>query len=124
MACTSSCQGAIENARNITHVVFDKTGTLTKGKFVVVEEIYRGENRNYTASIVEQLTFNSNHPVSQALAMHLESCGDGSVKFVGISSVVGRGMHATLDGQSVRGGNPLYVDSVKTLMSNVSHPKA
>lgn len=107
--------GAIENARNTTHVVFDKTGTLTQGKFVVVEEIYRGENRNYTASIVEQLTSSSNHPVSQALAMHLESCGNGSVKLVGISSVVGRGMHATLDGQSVRGGNPLYVDSVEDL---------
>lgn len=107
--------GAIENARNTTHVVFDKTGTLTQGKFVVVEEIYRGENRNYTASIVEQLTSSSNHPVSQALAMHLESCGNGSVKLVGISSVVGKGMHATLDGQSVRGGNPLFVDSVEDL---------
>lgn len=107
--------GAIENARNTTHVVFDKTGTLTQGKFVVVEEIYRGENGNYTASIVEQLTSSSNHPVSQALAMHLKSCGNGSVKLVGISSVVGRGMHATLDGQSVRGGNPLYIDSVEDL---------
>lgn len=107
--------GAIEYARNTTHVVFDKTGTLTQGKFVVVEEVYRGENRNYIASIVEQLTSSSNHPVSQALAMHLESCGNGSVKLVGISSVVGRGMHATLDGQSVRGGNPLYVDSVEDL---------
>ena len=105
--------GAIENARNATHVVFDKTGTLTQGKFVLVEEVYRGENRNQTASIAKELTSSSNHPVSQALAMHFESRGNGSVKLASVSSVVGRGIHATLDGQSVRGGNPLYVDAVE-----------
>ncbi|MCJ1347045.1 hypothetical protein MMC31_005266 [Peltigera leucophlebia] len=107
--------GAIENARNATHVVFDKTGTLTQGKFVVVEEVYRGENRNQTASIVKQLTSSSNHPVSQALATHLEPHGNGSIKLANISSVVGRGMHATLVGRSVRGGNPLYIGAVEDL---------
>ena len=94
--------GAIENATNATHVVFDKTGTLTQGKFVVVEEVYRGENRNLTVSIVKQLTSRSNHPVSQALAMHLEPHGNGSIKLANASSVVGRGMHATCCGQCAR----------------------
>lgn len=104
---------AIENAKNTSHVVFDKTGTLTQGKFVVVEEIYRGENRNKAASIAFQLTSSSKHPISQALAKHLESCPKGLVKLASISSTVGKGMHATLDGQSVLGGNPLYVDTVE-----------
>lgn len=107
--------GAIENARNATHVVFDKTGTLTQGKFVVVEEVYRGENRQHTASIVKKLASSSNHPVSQALATHLEPCENDSIELANILSVVGRGMHATLGGQSVRGGNPLYVDAVEDL---------
>lgn len=103
---------AVENARKVSHVVFDKTGTLTQGKFDVVEEIFRGENHNHAASIALQLTSSSKHPVSQALAKHLESRGKNPVKLTSISSVVGRGIHATLDGHSVRGGNPLYVDAV------------
>lgn len=107
---------AIANARNVSHVVFDKTGTLTQGKFVVVEEIYRGESHNHAAaSIAYELTSSSKHPVSKALATHLKSHGNSPAKFAGVSSVVGRGMHATLDGQSVKGGNPLYVDVVEDL---------
>lgn len=106
---------AMQNARNTSHVVFDKTGTLTQGKFIVVEEIYHGENRSQAASIAHQLTSGSKHPVSQALATHLESCGNGPAKLASVSSVVGKGLHATLDGQSVRGGNPLYVDVVEDL---------
>lgn len=106
---------AIANARNASHVIFDKTGTLTQGKFVVVEEIYRGESRNQATSIAHELTSSSKHPVSEALAKHLKSHGNGPAKLESVSSVVGRGLHATLDGQSVRGGNPLYVDVVEDL---------
>lgn len=104
---------AMEKARKASHVVFDKTGTLTQGKFVVVEEVYRGETRNQAASIAYQLTSSSKHPVAQALTTHLEPRGNGPVKLESVSSVVGKGMHATLDGQGVRGGNPLYVDAVE-----------
>ena len=104
---------AIENARNISHVIFDKTGTLTQGRFVVVEEVYREEPRKEAASIIKQLTANSKHPVSQALATHLESLEIGPIRLESVSSVVGKGMHATLEGQTVRGGNPSYVDAVE-----------
>lgn len=106
---------AIENARKASHVVFDKTGTLTQGKFDVVEEVYREENRNKAASIAKQLTSNSKHPVSQALKKHLEYLENSPVKLESVSSAVGKGMDATLDGQRVRGGNPFYVDAVEDL---------
>ena len=104
---------AVENARNISHVIFDKTGTLTQGRFVVVEEVYREEPREKAASIIKQLTANSKHPVSQALATHLESLKIGPIRLESVSSVVGKGMRATLEGQTVRGGNPSYVDAVE-----------
>ena len=103
---------AIENARNISHVIFDKTGTLTQGRFVVVEEVYR-ENRKEAASMIKQLTANSKHPVSQALATHLESLEIGPIRLESVSSVVGKGMRATSEGQTVRGGNPSYVEAVE-----------
>ena len=103
---------AIEKARKASHVVFDKTGTLTEGTFVVVDETFRGGIRNKAASIVKQLTSSSKHPVSQALTRHLESIETDSVDLKSISSVVGKGMQATLEGLSVRGSNPLHVDAV------------
>ena len=105
---------AIENARNVSHVVFDKTGTLTQGRFVVVEEVPPGEN-SQAASIALQLTSSSKHPVSQALARHLESHRNNPVKLASISSAVGSGMLATLEGQTVRGGNPIFVDATEDL---------
>ena len=104
---------AIENARKTSHVIFDKTGTLTQGKLVVVEEIYRGEAYDRAASIAQQLTSSSKHPVSQALSTHLESHSNGPEEVLNISSVIGKGMHGTLDGQRVQGGNPLYMDAVE-----------
>ncbi len=104
---------AIENARKASHVVFDKTGTLTQGKFVVVEQVYREENRNKAASIVKQLTSSSKHPVSQALTRHLECLENGPIKLEGVSSAIGKGLHATLENQPVRGGNPLFVEAVQ-----------
>ena len=104
---------AIANARSTSHVVFDKTGTLTQGKLVVVEEIYRGEAQNRAASITQQLTSSSKHPVSQALSTHLESYSNVSEEVLSISSVIGKGMHGTLNGQRVQGGNPYYLDAAE-----------
>ena len=104
---------AVENARNVSHVIFDKTGTLTQGRFVVVEEVYREEPREEAASIIKQLTVNSKHPVSQALATHLESLKIVPIRLESVSSVVGKGMRATLEGQTVRGGSPSYVDALE-----------
>ena len=109
----SKSPGAIQNARNASHVVFDKTGTLTQGQFVVVQEVYREETRNKTASITKQLTASSKHSVSQALTTHFESFGNGPLELESVSSVVGKGMGATLEGQRVKGGNPVYVDAVE-----------
>lgn len=104
---------AIENARKASHVVFDKTCTLTQGKFIVVKEVYREANRNKAALIAKQLTSNSKHPISQALTTHLNYLENGLIKIEDVSSVVGKGMQATLGGQRVRGGNPFYVDAIE-----------
>lgn len=104
---------AIENARKASHIVFDKTGTLTQGRFIVVEEVYREKNHSKAAAIAKQLTSSSKHPVSQALTSHLEYLENCPIKLESVSSAVGKGMHATLDGQRVRGGNPFYVDAVE-----------
>ncbi len=104
---------AIENARKVSHVVFDKTGTLTEGKFVVAEEIYRGDMPKQAASITRQLTSGSKQPVSLALTLHLASIGTEQIDLETVSSVVGKGMHAIWRGESVKGGSPFYVDAAE-----------
>ena len=104
--------GAIERARNATYIVFDKTGTLTLGQFMVVEEVYREATRNKAASILKQLAASSNHPVSQALTTRLESFEQVPIELENVSLVVGKGIRATLEGQTVEGGNPLYIEAV------------
>lgn len=106
---------AIENARKASHVVFDKTGTLTQGTFIVVDELYRGDNRNKAASIIKQLASSSKHPVSQALTRHLAHMETDSINLKCVSSIVGKGMQATLNGQRVSGGNALHVDAVNDI---------
>ena len=101
--------GAVEIGKRASHVVFDKTGTLTKGDFTVVEEIYRGEHRNKAKMITKLLTSNSEHPISQALARHFGCLDTGAMTLNNFTSVMGKGMRATFDGQEVTGGNPLFV---------------
>ena len=104
---------AVENATNASHVVFDKTGTLTNGKFSLVEEVYREENRAFAAAVARGLTSSSKHPVSKALTAHCESLDISPVKLEGISSIVGKGMRASLEGQQVRGGSPLFTEAIE-----------
>lgn len=99
----------IENARRTSHVVFDKTGTLTQGKFVVVEEVYPEGNREKATTIARQLTSSSKHPVSQALTTYLGSLENNPLRLESVSSAVGKGLRASLEGQLIKGGNPSYV---------------
>lgn len=100
----------IEIARKVSHVVFDKTGTLTKGELSVLAEDHFSESQSVAASIALGLTMNSKHPVSAALAAHLQARGVEPVLIENVKSVTGSGMEGTLNGVSVRGGNSRWLD--------------
>ncbi|CAI4212174.1 unnamed protein product [Parascedosporium putredinis] len=78
-------------ARRITDVVFDKTGTLTDGK-------------------LEALVAGNNHPVSLAIAKHLEkNPAPAATLTTSPRSVPGAGVEATdAQGSTVRAGNPRW----------------
>ncbi|ERF70780.1 P-type cation-transporting ATPase [Endocarpon pusillum Z07020] len=100
----------MEIARKVSHVVFDKTGTLTKGELSVLAEDHFSESQSVAASIALGLTMNSKHPVSAALAAHLQARGVEPVLIENMKSVTGSGMEGTLNGVSVRGGNSRWLD--------------
>lgn len=99
----------IEIARKLSHVVFDKTGTLTEGKLSVAAEEYLLESRKAAASLALGLTVNSKHPVSAAVAAHLQAQGVEPATIENLKSVTGNGMEGIWNGASVRGGHSRWL---------------
>ena len=96
----------IECARNITHIVFDKTGTLTQGKLTLVTEKYLVKKSDWLAPVILGLTTTSKHPVSRAIAAHIEAMGVQPSQLGNVVAVPGSGIEATWNGSIVRAGNP------------------
>lgn len=113
---------AMRVARGVTHVVFDKTGTLTQGCLSVVSDEYYTDTQSLSAAVVMALTSQSDHPVSSAVAKHLEAAGVESAPVGPVTAVVGQGIEGTLNGQTVRVGNArwLRVDNLPPVRSLLS----
>ena len=113
---------ALQVAKDITHVVFDKTGTLTDDQLSIVSEVYSCKPRSLTASLVLALMRQSEHPVSCAVAKHLESTGCAPTSITNVESVVGEGMKCMWNEQVIQIGNPRWLGveealSVRDLVS-------
>lgn len=65
----------IEVAYKTSHVVFDKTGTIAEGNLSVAQEWYADSEQSATKSLLLGLVGSIKHPVSAAVAAHLQSQG-------------------------------------------------
>ena len=110
-------------ARRATRVVFDSTGTLTERSLSFVTANYLTEDINLANSLVLGLTRLSEHPVSAAVARHVESKRDiGPASVTNCTTVVGKGVEALWNGKLVRIGNAQWLGAealpgVQTLLS-------
>jgi len=100
---------AIEVAYKTSHVVFDKTGTLTRGKLTVAREHYPSASPN-TKALLLGLIGSSKHPVSVAVANHLEMDGITAATAIEPKSLVGKGVEGTFAGRTLRAGNSRWLD--------------
>ncbi|KAJ4495354.1 E1-E2 ATPase-domain-containing protein [Lentinula lateritia] len=97
---------SIEVAHKAAHVVFDKTGTLTEGKLTVTAEEYMAEEQAVTVSLLLGLVRSIKHPVSIAVATHLQAKTGIVTNVFDIVSVVGKGVEGrSPSGQVLRAGN-------------------
>lgn len=112
----------IEIARKVSHVVFDKTGTLSQEKLSVSAEEYLPKSSSSAASLALGLTINSKHPVSAAVAAHLQAQDVKPTPVENVKSVTGSGIEGAWNGASVRGGNSrwLAVQTVPQVASLLS----
>ncbi|KAK8153606.1 copper-translocating P-type ATPase [Phyllosticta citrichinensis] len=97
---------AAKNGVVASHVVFDKTGTLTQDKLSITQEAILEES---SIGLLLGLVRASKHPVSVAIAAHLEANGIVQVPVPDIKSVPGKGVEASIDGRFLRAGNSRWL---------------
>ena len=99
----------IEVACKTSHVVFDKTGTLTQGKLSVTREVYTEDQPEYAKSMLLGLVSGIKHPVSVAVAAHLEAQGVSESTVSDQRIITGKGVEGTAQGLTLRAGNSSWL---------------
>ncbi|HKP96951.1 MAG TPA: heavy metal translocating P-type ATPase [Fibrobacteria bacterium] len=97
---------AIEVLRQVQVLIVDKTGTLTEGKprFAGMEAL-PGWNENEVLRLSAGLEQGSEHPLAEAVILHVEGKGMAIPKVHEFQSVTGKGVRGKVDGHAVALGN-------------------
>ncbi|KAJ9645902.1 hypothetical protein H2199_002945 [Coniosporium tulheliwenetii] len=96
---------SIERGHKITDVVFDKTGTLTMGELDVVAEDIVSADYGQVVSIAKALVNDNKHPISVAVAKHLEKQEHQAIRLEDVRVIPRAGVEATWNGSLFRAGN-------------------
>ncbi|KAK6496292.1 hypothetical protein TWF481_002317 [Arthrobotrys musiformis] len=101
----------IERGHKVTDVVFDKTGTITKGDLTVVhEQLFPHLDASDVLSIAKPLTKENQHPVSMAVATHLQQHSIVFAKLENVESIPGAGIQCEWQGSIIKAGNPYWLN--------------
>ena len=101
---------ASERAWSVTDVVFDKTGTLTTGNLNVFHIETALGSEATALPITLALSKLSNHPISRAVASHLEDAIPTMAEVTDSRSFPGKGVEARFHGDCVRAGSPYWLE--------------
>ncbi len=99
---------ALEQSRTVDAFLFDKTGTLTKGAHTVVGAAGAGITDDEVLRLAAAVESDSEHPLARAIVAAATERGDFP-KATGFRSVTGRGVEATIDGETYSVGGPNMV---------------
>ena len=96
---------ALERIAETDVVVFDKTGTLTEGQLeVALLELLSEDEKSVTLALAQSST----HPISQAIALGLNTIGQHAAPLTNITEVPGQGLQARFNNQQVRLGSAAF----------------
>ncbi|KAK5143878.1 hypothetical protein LTR04_001741 [Oleoguttula sp. CCFEE 6159] len=98
-----------ERAHRVTDVVFDKTGTLTLSELDVAAEEVFSSDPGLALSLAMSLVRDNKHPVSMAVAKHLNKQEQQSIRLMDVRVIPGAGVEATWVASSLRAGNPNWL---------------
>ncbi|MCD8310075.1 MAG: heavy metal translocating P-type ATPase [Prevotellaceae bacterium] len=100
---------SLETARKVDTVVVDKTGTLTEGHPEVTQLLWSEEavptveRRQHLESILAGMESRSEHPLAEAVTLHIEAAPTVDVET--FNNIVGRGVEGTVEGKRYYAGN-------------------
>jgi Cu2+-exporting ATPase len=98
---------AMEQARKLDTVIFDKTGTLTEGEQGVVSIATVGEITEEEAlSLAAAVEGDSEHMIANAIRDVADERGISAPTVTNFEALKGRGVRATIDGETVYVGGP------------------
>ncbi|MGE3835733.1 MAG: copper-translocating P-type ATPase, partial [Acidimicrobiia bacterium] len=99
---------ALEQSRTVDAFLFDKTGTLTKGAHTVVGVAGAGIDDDEVLRLAGGVESDSEHPLARAIVTAARDRGDiASAR--DFRSITGRGVEATIDGDTYTVGGPNMV---------------
>lgn len=104
----------LETAGSITAIAFDKTGTLTEGKPKVSQVIPLNTTEFHLLSIARTLEENSTHPIALAVVNYAKEKEIPSQNGSLFKIMVGKGVHATIEGIEYFAGNLKLFQDIKT----------
>ncbi|WP_458189088.1 copper-translocating P-type ATPase [Haladaptatus sp. NG-WS-4] len=98
---------AMEQARDLDTVVFDKTGTLTEGEQGVVDvSTIDGISEEKAVALAAAVESDSEHMIAAAIRDAADERGVTAPTATGFEALKGRGVRATVDGETVHVGGP------------------
>ncbi len=101
---------SLETAKRLQVIALDKTGTITTGEPSVTDvQPADGVENNNLLRLVASVEKASEHPLGEAVVRAAEEAGITLAEPQGFESVSGRGVQATIDGQTVLVGSPRFI---------------
>ena len=121
--------GPLENLGTLTAIAFDKTGTLTEGRPRITDVIVAdGVTETELLRVAVAIESLSDHPLAVAVVSGgRERLGNASIPEASAArSITGRGVAASIDGQTVHVGSPRLFGEIEgnpipeSLQANIS----
>ena len=104
---------AMEQSRELDTVIFDKTGTLTEGEQGVVDiETVEGVTDREALELAAAVEGDSEHMIAEAIREAAAERGVRTREATEFEALKGRGVRATVDGQTVYVGGPNLLSSL------------
>lgn len=96
---------SLELAQKIDVIVLDKTGTITEGKPKVTEEFW-GNETPYLRSVLLSIELQSEHPLAEAVAKHIQV---SPIAIANFESITGQGVRAKVGDDDYFVGNSSFL---------------
>ena len=104
---------ALERLHQIDTLVLDKTGTITEGRPSLTDVVpFQGQSQTELLTLAASLEAHSEHPLALAITTAAEENGLALQKVSDFDALSGRGVAATIAGQTYYAGNLALMQSL------------